>query len=180
LSPIAGRDGWNRVPGDISSWRPDISGASAELRQTFGRNGTRVGLHIALFRDQTQSAKAVTSQNQLVSTTNKRWEQVGDGTISTMVGGLSFRPRTAVVTDRRERLAAWQWFWVDGRVTSSELLAKWYEVLAVLRGHGDPVAWVIISTPTERGEAQARATLQAFTADMRVSIDAALRQAATE
>ena len=67
-----------------------------------------------------------------------------------------------MVAGNRERLAVWQWYWVDGHVTTSEYVAKMYEVLAVLQGHGDPVAWVVIFTPTERDEAHVRATLQAL------------------
>jgi hypothetical protein len=48
----------------------------------------------------------------------------------------------------------------------------------VLQGHGNPVAWIVVFTPTERDEPQARATLQAFTTAMWAPIDAALRQAA--
>jgi EpsI family protein len=74
----------------------------------------------------------------------------------------------------------WQWFWVDGRETPNEYLAKLYQVLSVLRGHGDPVAWVIVYTPADHGAANAAATLKEFTADMRGSIDAALRRAVTK
>ncbi len=178
LGKIAGRDGWAAVPRELSAWRPDIAGASAELRQTFERGGLRVGLHVALFRDQTRNAKAITTQNQLVRTTNARWKQADSDTIATEIGGQPFGPRTGVVTDGRERLAAWQWFWVDGRITSSEYVAKFYQALSILQGHGDPVAWVIVYAPTERGEVQSRAALQAFTAAMQGSIEAALRQAA--
>ncbi len=88
--------------------------------------------------------------------------------------------RTAVVAGERMRLALWQWYWVDGRATSSDYAAKLYQAMSTLEGRGDPVAWVIVYTPTESGEPQARAVLQAFTADMRGSIDSMLRQAAAQ
>lgn len=178
LGPIADRNGWAAASEALSNWRPDLANASVELAQTFVKDGARVGLFIALYRDPVPEAKAITSTNQLVRTTNKQWSQVAADTISTEVGGQLLRTRTGVVVRDRERLAVWQWYWVDGRVTTSDSVAKLYEVLAVLRGHGDSVAWIVIYTPTERGEEQVRATLQAFAADMREPIDAALRESA--
>ena len=177
LAPITGRNGWEAVPDPLSAWRPDVKGARAELRQSFVKEGQRVGLHVAFFIDQTPEAKAITSQNQLVNTTNNRWKRIGDGAVSAAIGERTFDLRTGVVTDERERLAAWQWFWVDGRVTSSDYLAKLYQALSVLRGRGDPVAWVIVYTPTDGGEAKVRTILQGFATDMLIPIDTALRQA---
>ena len=86
--------------------------------------------------------------------------------------------RTAVVAAEPVRIALWQWFWIDGRHTSSDYSAKLYQALSVLERHGDPAAWVIVYTLTETGEPQVRAALQAFTADMLATIDAALQDAA--
>ena len=177
LGPIAGRNGWTAAPEALSSWRPDVANASAEVAQTFAKDGSQVGLFIAFYRNAAPEAKAITSTNQLVRTTNKQWLQVASDTIATQVGDQLWRTRTGVVVRNHERLAVWQWYWVDGRVTASDSVAKLYEMLALLRGHGDPVAWVVVYTPTERSEEGVRATLQAFTADMRGAIDAALRDA---
>jgi hypothetical protein len=67
---------------------------------------------------------------------------------------------------------------VGGHVTSSDFAAKFYQALAVLRGVNEPVAWVVIATPTDRGEDDARPILSRFAADMQSAIDAALRRAA--
>src|SRR5207248_2476591 len=145
----------------------------------FAKDQAPVGLFIAFFRESSPEAKAITSTNQIVRTANKQWAQVApDATATTGGEGQRFDVRTTVVASRRERLAVWQWFWVDGHVTASEHIAKMYEVLAMLQGHGGPVAWIVIFTPTDRDEPQVRATLQAFTTAMREPIEAALRKAA--
>lgn len=179
LDPIPGRDGWTAATEGISKWRPDISGARSELAQTFGKDRTPVGLFVAFYSASSPEAKAITSANQLVRTENKHWRQVAPDAISTAtIGGQPFNVRTSVVASDRERLAVWQWYWVDGHVTTSQYVAKMYEALAVLQGHGDPAAWVVVFTPTEHDEAQVRMTLQAFTTAMREPIDAALRETA--
>ena len=176
LASMSGEGGWTTTTKAVSEWRPDVSGANAELKETLTKDGASVGLFLALFRDASPNAKAITSANQLVRSTNRAWVQVANDTTAT-VEDRSFKVRTAVVARGRERLAVWQWYWVDGHLTASEYVATMYQVLAVLQGHGNPVAWVVIFTPTTHDEPQARATLQAFTAAMREPIDAVLRQA---
>ncbi len=179
LTAVSGRGGWTAAADAVSNWRPDVSGATAELTQTLAKDGTPVGLFLAFYRDTSPDAKAVTSTNQLVRTSNKQWRQVAaPATVTATVEGKPFDVRTTVVARNRERLAVWQWYWIDGHTTTNEYVAKMYEVLAVLQGHGDPVAWVVIFTPTDRDEAEVRATLQDFTAAMREPIEVALRQAA--
>ncbi len=177
LGQVGGANGWVDVPGKISAWRPDLSGASSELTQTFAKDGNVVTLHVAIYRDQTQEAKAITSTNQLVREGNEAWKQVGADSISMVIEGQRLSARTAVIAGARQRIAAWQWFWVSGRETSSEFLAKLYQAFSVLSGRGDAVAWIIVYTPTEVGTAKAAAALQQFTGDMRGTIDATLRKA---
>jgi exosortase A len=177
LGPIAGAAGWQPAEAPLSAWRPDLASATIEHAQTFTRDGTRVALFIALFDDPTGEAKAITSTNQLVRTTNKQWSQLGAGTLALGTGDGVTEVRTAVIAHNRERLAAWQWYWVGGRTTVSDWTARLDEMLGLLQGRRKPVAWVIVYTPTERGTEDARATLQAFTADMGTAIDAALRRA---
>ena len=141
---------------ELPEWRPDVTGANAELRQTFSKDGRDVGLQILFFRDQTKDAKAITSTNQLVNTSNVLWAQVGTETVDATIDGQSLQHAQATeIAGTRQRLAVWQWFWVDGHETSSEYLAKFYQVLSVLQGRGDPVAWVIAYTPVDNGAAGA-------------------------
>jgi EpsI family protein len=177
IGRIGDRDGWVSVPGQLTDWRPDLSGANGELRQIFAKDGRQVGLHVAIYRDQTRDAKAITSTNQLVRTTNDLWKQVDADAVSMTLDGQRLDARTAVIASPRQRLAVWQWFWVDGRETSSEYLAKLYQALSVLQGRGDPVAWVVAYAPADSGTVDASAVLREFRTDMQGSINAALRRA---
>jgi exosortase A len=177
--PVA-PSGWIATPVDAAAFRPDVSGARAGLRQAYAKNGAKVGLDVSFFKNQSHDAKAITSTNQLVTTTNPRWLRVGDSTAAIDIDGKAFRPRATILMGERDRLLVWHWFWVDGQVTSSEIVAKLYQLLAIARGHGDPAAWVVAYTSLGRGEAQATATLQAFVADMGGPIDVVLQKAAAE
>ncbi len=54
LDHIPGRDGWTAATEAISNWRPDISGASSELTQTFGKDRAPVGLFVAFYSGSSQ------------------------------------------------------------------------------------------------------------------------------
>jgi hypothetical protein len=60
---------------------------------------------------------------------NELWKQVDANTVSvTVEGNASMR---GPLYCRPRSLAVWQWFWVDGRETSSEFLAKLYQAFGI-------------------------------------------------
>ena len=178
LAPVAAREAWVSIPGEISAWRPDLSGARAELRQSFAKDGQRVGLYIAFYRGQTRDTKAISSTNQLVNATNRVWRRI-DAVTTSDPAGSTFHPRAGTLVGLGEGLEVWQWYWVDGHVTSNEYEAKLYQAISTLRGHGDPVAWIVIYAPSDGGKTHAGASLQQFATIMRGSIEGMLREAAT-
>jgi exosortase A len=171
--------GWNAAPGSLSQWRPDVEGFTSLLQQTFAKGGNPVGLVIAYFGDPYSASKPITSTNQIVLSSNKQWAQIGAGTTDAVLGGKTTAVRTAVVTGASGRLAVWQWFWVDGKTTGSEVMAKIYQALALLRGHNASVAWVVAYTPMASEERDPRPVLSAFVADMDSAIAGALSNAAS-
>jgi exosortase A len=176
LHAIEGSNGWNPEAGALSDWRPDVAGATAWQTQTFARDGKAVAVIVAYF-DAASSAKAVTSTNQLVRTVNRQWQQVAAGTVELPAEARNVR--SAEIVGNRQRLAVWQWYWVDGRTTASDLAAKFYQAMDALRGRSDPVAWVVLATRVDRDAPEAWQRLSAFSADMLPAIDAALRGTAS-
>ena len=61
-------------------------------------------------------------------------------------------------TTPETHLTVWQWYWVNGKLSSSDFEAKFYTALARLSGQGDDSAIVMLYTPSEH----AAATLPAF------------------
>ncbi len=50
---------------------------------------------------------------------------------------------------RHERLLAWRWYWINGRLTTSNYLAKAYNALDKLTGRGDDSAVIVVTTPID-------------------------------
>jgi len=178
LRPVPGNGGWVASAVPLSDWVPDVSGATAVLSQTYEREGKRVGLYIAYFDGRAREGKAITSTNQLVGTTNRKWRLVARGATPADLEDTKVTVRTGLVAGEGRRLAAWQWYWVDGRTTSSDLVAKAYEALSLIRSSAAPVAWVIVYTPAEGVDEQMRERLDSFAKAMWKDIDKARLAAA--
>jgi exosortase A len=176
---VAASGGWHAAPGSFSQWRPDVEGFTSFSQQAFDKDGNAVGLIIAYFGDASSESKPITSTNQLVRSTNRQWHQVGAGTAQAVLAGAPTDVRTAVVSAANERLAVWQWFWVDGKSTGSEVMAAIYQALALLRGRNAPVAWVVVYTPIGSEERDpSPPVLSAFVAAMHGAIETALSSTA--
>jgi EpsI family protein len=118
----------------------------------------------------------VSWQNQLVRPADERWRKTAAGLRD--LAGAPDRVRTAELVADDTRLLAWQWYWVGGRLTASEHLAKLYTALDRLTGRGDDGAVVIVYTPMSGPrDAQAAETLAAFVADLAPGIEARLAAA---
>ena len=64
----------------------------------------------------------------------------------------------------RERLKVWQWYWVGGVVTRSDLLAKLVSVWQRLSGQGDESAAVLVYSPQDATD-DGTGALEAFVRD---------------
>ena len=74
-------------------------------------------------------------------------------------------------------MVVWQWYWINGRWTSSDVLAKAYTAFSRLTGRGDDSAVIILyARQTQPGEAEA--ILAAFADAAGEVIETALRQTA--
>jgi EpsI family protein len=177
---MAATGGWTPV-GDAAAWRPDVTGANAELRQAFAKDGRAVTLQVFLFTRQTLGAQAISSRNRIVRSTNRDWRLYGEARDRIDTGSGTLPVNAAVVgTGGRERREVMQWYWVDGRVTASELVAEAYRLPAILRRADDAVAWVVIYTPLAEDRAATRAVLADFAASLRPALDAMLARTAGE
>ena len=78
------------------------------------------------------------------------------------------------------RLLVYRLYWVDGRTTSSEYVAKARLAWSRLSGRGDDAALVVMYTPVQDAGADARATLRAFASSMSPVIEQTLGTAAAK
>ncbi|MEF8702081.1 MAG: exosortase A [Candidatus Accumulibacter sp. UW26] len=175
-APLGSIAGWQTVAEGLPTWRPKFENSAASTQTIMAHDGRLAGLFVAYYRNQNQQQKMVSSSNVLVGSSDPVWAKVGSGTQKVSFNGQSIDTRTAVLRGRGEtRLLVWQWYWVNGRWTSSDALAKAYTALSRLTGHGDDAAVIMVYARQDQPR-EAVATLEAFIQAAAPAIESALQQ----
>jgi exosortase A len=160
--------GWQASLGPLSDWAPAFENTSAQSRASYtSAGGATVGVYIGYYRNQNYQRKLVSSDNTLVKTTDKTWSRVASGVQGVSVNQQPLTARSGelrrlqpdAASGNELRLLVWQFYWVNGHLTSSDALAKIYGALGRLMGQGDDGAVIMVYTPKQAGAA---GVLQSF------------------
>lgn len=180
--PEAAEPVWRSVEDPITDWQPAILGARATRSGSYAGPdgpGSRVGLHLAYFRQQQEGSKAVSSVNALVDPNDTAWRAEALGAADTAgappgVAAAGWRATTVTATGpvtalARPQLLVWRTYWVGGQFVGSDVQAKLLQAWMRLRGEPDDAAIVVIFTdlPADAdaaGRARASQRLSAFAA----------------
>lgn len=150
LAPAAPTGSWQATPLPID-WQPQFTNPSAELHTAYSNPEGWVGLYIAYYQNQNYDSKLVTSTNVLVTSIDPHWQIVSSGSARATLGGSEQLVREAEFLQKQSsadnRYIIWQWYWINGHLTSSDIKAKWLTALAMLTGNGDDCAAVVIYAP---------------------------------
>lgn len=167
---------WIATGGSLADWAPQFIGASAQSHVTYSQRNAPVGMYVGYYRNQGDGRKLISSDNALVTSDNAKWQALGSVNVKSGVaaGPAEVRETLLKRTDG-SRLVAWQWYWIDGQLTASDVVAKLYTLRARLAGRGDDGAVVIVTARAD-GLEDARATLKSFLSDAAPSIGAALQR----
>jgi exosortase A len=169
------KEAWQPVTPPIA-WQPVFNNASAEFHSAYNNENRWVGLYIAFYRNQNYERKLITSTNVLVTSLDPVWQIATSGLTTANIAGNQLRVRSSELLEKRgnpdERYLVWQWYWINGRLTSSDIEAKWLTALAMLSGKGDDSAVVVVYAP----KPDAESTLTDFTRDLGEQIQFALAE----
>jgi exosortase A len=150
--PIPGRMGWTLVDRG-TPWQPRFTGASRQADATYALGERTVGLHIAYYRDQGPERKLVSSQNVVVASQDPTWNQlsvgqhvVADDPAQPVWRATRLLRGGASTAAARQERTVWLVYWVGGRFTSSDVLAKALGAAGLLQGQGDDGAAVVLYT----------------------------------
>jgi EpsI family protein len=174
---VAPENGWHAIEGEAPKWKPLFEGQRAEYERLFTKDGRRVGLYIAYYSHQTQGRELVNSENVLVRTSEPQWKQVGSGSRTLAWGGQPIEVRFAELRARDDRLAVAHWYWIGGRYTASDTIAKALLALQKLAGQDDDSAAVVIYTPQGDTRTPPDDSLERFAAEMSGAVTRALERA---
>lgn len=170
LAPLALPNGWQEhLP--FSTWSPAYDDPPAKLQTAFSQDNKVAGLYVAYYRNQDYQRKLVTSTNALANTNDHVWSVLTRDTTMPNVDGLPASVRTAHLLGKdtipSSKLVVWQWYWINGKLVTSDAEAKLQTAISRLRGAGDDSAIIMIYAPSE----SAAETLPAFSAQAAKTIN---------
>lgn len=161
------------ITNTTAPWQPAFQQPDASSSKMFSRGAETVGLHIVYYRNQDYQRKLVSSANVLVQSMDKEWAIVSNGSKAVDLYGKTIAVRTAKLrSDSGQRLTVWHWYSINGRITSSDHLAKLHTAYDRLRGRGDDAAGIFIFAPSDL--ASPETTLETFLRNLASPLQAAL------
>ncbi len=174
LAQVAAGQGWRSIGPGSGALKPHFLDPRAELRQEFEKDGRRVALYIAYYRQQTQGRELVTSGNRLVLSEDKVWSVATTGRhrLASAAGAVDVH-RTELF-GAAQRLVVWHWYRVGDRIVTSDYLAKLLLAWAKLSGTRDDSAVVVVSTQKRDAGDAADRVLEQFLKDTGAGIEAML------
>lgn len=174
--------GWAQDTQALSTWQPAFANPSATEIASFSQGAQHVGIQINYYRHQGYDRKLISSENMLVKSGDENWLQLEQGSHPVTLAGKKLIVRSALLkqqsalTAEPVRLRVWQWYWIDGQLTSSDHLGKLWLALARLSGHGDDSAAVFVYA-REDSPGGADAVLEKFLAETGPAFNTLLEQA---
>jgi exosortase A len=182
--PLPTTSRWQVVSPTTLGFTPAFQNPSTQINQEFEEQGSKVGLYLGYYRNQTYDRKLVSSDNVLV-TSNKEapWIQINNEKREVMfdkqtvsVRSAELRSATLGNISNVARMTVWQIYWINGKLTSSDYVAKVYSALHRLLGRGDESAVIILYAPKAlNGDA----VLASFVSENASALNAYLLKAAT-
>ena len=154
---------WTGTPTGFSSWRPAFAHPSATWQHSYASGTQQAAIYIAYYRRQDGQRKLVSSENMLARSDDDFWAVVERGT--QQLDGMTVRTASlrggSVGMVGEQRLRIWQWYWVDGTLTASDIKAKLLTMKSRLTGRGDDGAIIVLYAP-ENIAGEGDAALTAF------------------
>jgi len=180
LAELAPGSTWQRQGQPLTDWQPAFQNPAAELHTAFRDGDQAVGLYLGYYRQQDYESKVVSSENVLVRSQDKNWARVSSGAARVALVNPGQPVRTAELraagsldSAGGQRLLVWQLYWINGRLMTSDHLAKAYSAVLRLFGQGDDAAVIILYAPKEQAGG-GEAVLQRFARDNGAAIIATL------
>lgn len=158
-----------------SDWEPEYAAPDARATASYVAAGSTepVTMHVLYYRNQNRNKSLVSSTNRLTHGEHDI-RQTASATRSETVDGQTIAIREGFLKTPRGNLLVWQWHWIDGGHTISNVVGKLHQARAKLAGRPDDGAAILLSAPYDERPEKARVALRAFLKANLGPIDAAL------
>jgi len=130
---------------EVAGWTPHYVGNPEQDSGEVTVGSTRCGWQLAWYPQQGPGSEIIAAGNRLVQEKLDPWRVLSLDVGSTTVAAVPAVKQTVLQERAGERVTlVWQWYWVDGSVTSNPLITQWLGLRGRLRGHGNAGASVLV------------------------------------
>jgi EpsI family protein len=140
-------------------WQPRFQNADLEQAMTFTCSGASVSVYVAAYASALQGKELISSAHQVVP---PDWDRSSDSSSYAIrsQGGRDRSVDETRVDAEAYKAVIWYWYEVDGNVAAGSLMAKTYQVMALMRGQPAGGRVVVIETPAGTDIRRARERLE--------------------
>ncbi|CAG1022469.1 hypothetical protein MTYM_01747 [Methylococcales bacterium] len=163
----------------MTEWEPTYHGATSEQRVFYQDGQHKVAVFLKYYRIQEQGKELVNSRNSLQPSTGA-WKMPEEGLSNINLGGEEVKVLQGSLQSQQQQLLTWRWYWIGGKHTANDYLAKFLEAKDKLLGHAGDEAAIILAVDTQGDMSTGRIVLQNFVDTMLPAIEKSLNQAAKE
>jgi exosortase A len=175
--------GWEILEDKFVDWQPAFVNPASTLSAVLTKDGKRVGVFIARYSCQSADSKLISSDNKLVKDFDKNWIQIGSYIRKVSIAGQQITVRDGNIRSQLAstggdslRLRVWHWYWIAGRMTTSDHLGKLWLAFLRLTGRSDDSAAIFVYAQ----EPDSDAALADYLATAGVGITSLIEQAAAQ
>ncbi|HET8700567.1 MAG TPA: EpsI family protein, partial [Nitrococcus sp.] len=173
--------GWRQTAQPFIDWKPHYLHFSEALSQGYVSPNGPLGLYVAFYRHQRAGSELIGWGNDIVfnnESSRGEWYRVAgpyDQSVSFRGKTLSI-PMTRI-SNGRQNLDVWHWYWIDGQFTASAMAVKALTLKARLLDRSDAGALITVYMPAARSETESKTKLADFINEALPAIERNLKAA---
>jgi exosortase A len=145
---------------DAIGWKPAVFGPETELVQPYEIQTQPLTLYIAYYAPEQPDAKLVSSTNALFD--RKFWLRTKEDDVEATIDGQRLLVHETFIRSAQRSLVVWSCYWVDGKYTSSDVIAKLLLVKARFLRDRRGAAIIAIAAEDRPDEVPAAKVLKQF------------------
>lgn len=158
IKPLLVSGQWVETGEPATAFKPSFHGFRSDSLRHYSDGKNKVAVYVATYAQQVPGRELVQSENMLLQPADSGWSKLHEGSGADSGAGTW---RSALLSGGATPVVVWFGYWINGRLVTSDYIAKGLMALEKLQGHADRSAYVAIWA-AGADEASATNALDAF------------------
>lgn len=149
----------------FTGWKHGFSPADIEMLRFFEHGSRQVGMSVLFYRTRRDGAGLISTANRVVTSQERRWQQVSASVRNETVADRGMTVREAQIHGNGQRLVVWYWYSINGTYTANDYVGKALLAKEKLLMRSTDGAVVMLFAPYEDDAEEARVAMRRFLDD---------------